>query len=180
MHGYGAQELARSFRTVRTNTIRVAEDIPEDNYGFRATPEVRSVAEILAHIAVGTRWARRAHDGRLSFIDFATFGAEMQRQTQEAEALRTKAQILDALRRDGDEFATWLDTLSDEVLAERVAFPPPAEPSSRTRFEMLLSVKEHEMHHRAQLMLVERLLGIVPHLTRDRQAAMAQRQQQHA
>lgn len=26
--------------------------------------------------------------------------------------------------------------------------------------------KEHEMHHRGQLMLVERMLGIVPHLTR--------------
>ena len=41
---------------------------------------------------------------------------------------------------------------------------------------MLLSVKEHEMHHRAQLMVLERMLGIVPHLTRqmqERQAAMA-------
>jgi len=34
---------------------------------------------------------------------------------------------------------------------------------------MLLSVKEHEVHHRGQLMLTERMLGIVPHLTRARQ-----------
>jgi len=40
-----------------------------------------------------------------------------------------------------------------------------------TRFEMLLGVKEHEMHHRAQLFLIERMVGIVPHLTRARQAA---------
>ena len=39
---------------------------------------------------------------------------------------------------------------------------------------MILSVKEHEMHHRGQLMLIERLLGIVPHLTREREARMAQ------
>jgi len=38
-------------------------------------------------------------------------------------------------------------------------------------FEMLLGTKEHEMHHRAQLMVIERLLGIVPHLTRNRQPA---------
>jgi uncharacterized damage-inducible protein DinB len=38
---------------------------------------------------------------------------------------------------------------------------------------MLLSVKEHEMHHRGQLMLIERILGIVPHLTRERQTRMA-------
>ena len=35
---------------------------------------------------------------------------------------------------------------------------------------MLLGVKEHEMHHRAQLMLIQRLLGMVPHLTRHREA----------
>ena len=27
-------------------------------------------------------------------------------------------------------------------------------------------MKEHEMHHRAQLMLIERMIGIMPHLTR--------------
>jgi len=35
---------------------------------------------------------------------------------------------------------------------------------------MLLGVKEHEMHHRGQLMLIQRQLGIVPHLTRARAA----------
>ena len=44
---------------------------------------------------------------------------------------------------------------------------------------MILSVKEHEMHHRGQLMLIERILGITPHLTRRmqerRNAAAAQK-----
>ena len=39
---------------------------------------------------------------------------------------------------------------------------------------MILSVKEHEMHHRGQVMLVQRMLGIVPHLTRQREERMAQ------
>jgi uncharacterized damage-inducible protein DinB len=38
---------------------------------------------------------------------------------------------------------------------------------------MLLGVKEHEMHHRGQLMLIQRLLGMVPPLTRARQQATA-------
>jgi uncharacterized damage-inducible protein DinB len=38
---------------------------------------------------------------------------------------------------------------------------------------MIMSVKEHEMHHRGQLMLVERMLGIVPDLPRAMQARMA-------
>ena len=39
---------------------------------------------------------------------------------------------------------------------------------------MLLGPKEHEMHHRGQLMLIQRLLGQVPELTRRRQAFRAQ------
>ena len=37
---------------------------------------------------------------------------------------------------------------------------------------MLLAPKEHEMHHRAQLMMIQRMLGITPHLTRDMMARM--------
>jgi hypothetical protein len=46
-------------------------------------------------------------------------------------------------------------------------------PPTKTRFEMLLGSKEHEMHHRAQLMLIERMLGIIPHLARQMQERMA-------
>ena len=53
-------------------------------------------------------------------------------------------------------------------LGERVELPM----GSKTRFEMLLAVKEHEMHHRAQLFLIQRMIGIVPHLTRERQQRM--------
>ena len=53
-------------------------------------------------------------------------------------------------------------------------------PSSKSRFEMILGVKEHEMHHRAQLMVMERMIGIVPHLTREMQARMAAMQPSQA
>ena len=41
---------------------------------------------------------------------------------------------------------------------------------------MIMSMKEHELHHRGQLMLVERILGIVPHLTRAMQERFAAQQ----
>jgi uncharacterized damage-inducible protein DinB len=54
-----------------------------------------------------------------------------------------------------------------------MSFPAGAQPPVKTRFEMLLSAKEHEMHHRAQLMVLQRMLGITPHLTREQQARLA-------
>jgi uncharacterized damage-inducible protein DinB len=79
-----------------------------------------------------------------------------------------------ALHNEGEEFASFLELLPDEALGEEVHFSPPIQPGMKTRLEMLLSVKEHEMHHRAQLMVVERMLGLVPHLTRRMQERMAQ------
>ena len=39
---YGGKELAAAFRTVRANTIKTAEEIPESKYDFRAAPDCRN------------------------------------------------------------------------------------------------------------------------------------------
>ena len=69
-----------------------------------------------------------------------------------------------------------LEGLPESFLAEQVTMPPQMQPPTKSRFEMLLGAKEHEMHHRAQLMTLQRMIGQVPHLTRQMQerfAAMA-------
>jgi hypothetical protein len=58
---YGAKDLADSLRTVRKNTLIIAEEIPEAHYGFRAAPETRTVAQILIHIAVVQRMPEQIH-----------------------------------------------------------------------------------------------------------------------
>ena len=169
---YGGQELASAFRTVRKNTIRVAEDIPEDKYDFVAAPEIRTVGRMLTHVAISTRiWEEVHKNGLTTLVDFDFFGM-MDRFNAEEAKPRTKAEIVELLRTEGEQFAAWLETLTPEVLAETVIEPDGK--TAKTRFERLLSAKEHEMHHRAQLMLIERQLGIVPHLTRQFQEVVAQ------
>jgi uncharacterized damage-inducible protein DinB len=168
---YSGKDLADAFRTVRKNTLLVAHDIPADKYGYRATPDTRTVGETLAHVCANTQWVHRVHAvDKKTFITREDFGRYIGDANAYAATLTTRDQIVKALEHDGEAFATWLGSLSDATLAEIVGFPPPLDPPKKTRFEMLLGVKEHEMHHRAQLMLVERLLGIVPHLTRQRLA----------
>lgn len=165
---YGAKELARAFRTVRNNTIKIAEEIPEDKYDFRPAEGCRSVAETLAHVAVMTRVPEQIHfeEHRNSLVGFNFFEL-MGKLQAEAKAPRTKAQILELLRREGEKFANALEGVSEAFLAEQVEYPEGMEPRAKSRFEMLTASKEHEMHHRGQLMIVERLLGITPHLTRQ-------------
>ena len=85
------------------------------------------------------------------------------------------ASCADVLKTEGDKVATFLEGLSDDFLAETVIQPPGMQPATKTRFEMLMSMKEHEMHHRGQLMLLQRMIGLVPHLTRQMQERLAQR-----
>ncbi len=62
MNFYGSKQLADSMRTVRKNTILIAEDIPEASCSYRPTPESRSVAETLLHIAGLTKIDQRIHE----------------------------------------------------------------------------------------------------------------------
>ena len=174
MNYYGAQDLARSFRTVRGNTLTVANDIGEEHYGFRATPETRTVAQLLVHISNITKLQRQVHGvERLTTLEGFDFMGFLGPILADEQVPRTKAEILGALRSDGESFAAWLEGLSDSFLGERVAMRAGMEPATKTRFEMILGVKEHEMHHRGQLMLIERMLGITPHLTREMMARFA-------
>ena len=60
MMPYSGTDLARSFRTVRKNTLQIANEIPEDKWTFRAAPGTRSVAELLARFqAAPTGGGRR-------------------------------------------------------------------------------------------------------------------------
>ena len=172
---YGARELAESLRIVRKNTLQIAEEIPEAQFSFTPTPDTRSVGRLLTHIALGYRFQQQIHaiEGRTTLEGF-DFPALMQKLGDEEAKSRSKAEIIDLLTRDGETWASWVGAQSEDFLGQRVQFPGEP-PTSKSRFEMLLSTKEHEMHHRGQLMLVERLLGIVPLLTRERQARMQAR-----
>ena len=171
---YGGKDLAAAFRTVRNNTITIATEIPEDKYDFKASPDTRSVREMLAHIALSSFFADAIHRNRVTDVAAVNWQEMMATYNAEQEKARTKAEIIALLQTEGDRFASFLEGLTDSFLAEDVKMTPGTEPPSKTRFEMLMSGKEHEMHHRGQLMLMQRMIGLVPHITREQQQRMAQ------
>lgn len=169
---YGGPQLAGAFRTVRRNTIQIAEEIPADNYDFAAAPGVRSVGRLLVHISMVTKLQDDFHRVKqITTIKGYDFGSFMGGLAAAEAKPRSKEEIVALLTTEGETFATWLEGLTTEFLSE--TYTDMSEDNPRTRFEGLLSPKEHEMHHRGQLMLVQRMLGIVPHLTRQMQERMA-------
>jgi len=171
---YGGNELAAAFRTVRGNTLKMAEEIPENKYDFKAAPDCRSIGQTLTHIALGPGFALYLHGNKINDLKQVNFGELMQQVGIEEAKPRTKAETIEFLKTEGEKFATFLEGLPESFLQERVGMPPGAEPATKTRFEMLLSPKEHEMHHRGQLMTLQRMIGQKPHLTRQMEERMAQ------
>jgi uncharacterized damage-inducible protein DinB len=163
---YGGKELGRQFRTVRQNTIQIAEDIPEEQYNHVPAPECRTVGQMLAHIAVAPQMWEEIHGKQraMTLVGFDFPGLAARVRSEESKP-RTKAEILELLRSRGESFAAWLESLPTGILDEMTTVADGS--GAKSRFEQLLGAKEHEMHHRAQLMLIERQLGIVPHLTRQ-------------
>jgi uncharacterized damage-inducible protein DinB len=174
MEYYGGKEMAASFRTVRGNTLKIAEEIPEDKYDFKPSGDTRTVRQLLTHIALIPTIQTHILTSKITEMKDVPFMQLVGKMTAEESMPRTKAEILALLKSEGDRFASLLESLPESTLAERVAPPPGAPQGPRSRFEMLLSVKEHEMHHRAQLMTMQRMIGLVPHLTRQMMERVAQ------
>src|SRR5437762_8849384 len=109
---YGGTELANSFRTVRNNTIQIAQDIPEDKYDFKPSPDSRSVRQTLAHIATMTTFPTMLHGERVPIekIDFAEY---MKKVGAEEAKLQTKAQIVGKQKDAGDAFVKLLEGLTE-------------------------------------------------------------------
>ena len=174
---YGGRELATSFRTVRNNTIQIAEEIPESSYSFKPAEGSRTIGQTLAHIAMATAFQSYVHQNHLESLATVNFPELLQGFGTEEAKPRSKAELIAFLKTEGEKFATYLEGLPESFLAQSVGMMPGATPSTKSRLEMLMSAKEHEMHHRGQLMIMQRMLGMTPHLTRQMQERMAQRVQ---
>src|SRR3989442_7344643 len=106
---YGAKELAAAFRTVRTNTVKIAEEIPESKYDFRAAPDCRTIGEPLAHIAVGPSFQLHIQTNKIDDLKHVNFPELFRKFSAEEARPRTKAEIVAMLKRDGEKYASYLE-----------------------------------------------------------------------
>ncbi len=160
---YGIRQLVDGMRAVRANTILMAGDVPESKYDYRPTPVSRSIAETLVHIAWLATSDRILHEEEhLHALEGFDFPALLAKSAVEEKRGRSKAEILELLRSAGERQAHWLEQQTVAFMSERVQLPGGG---SVSRFEMLLATKEHELQHRAQLTVIDRLVGVVPRFT---------------
>ena len=131
---------------IKTPIIRTAEKVPEDLYAFKPTPEVRSLGQLLGHIADGNFGICGAASGMkppMSGIEKSTTG---------------KAALQKAL---ADSFAfceSALAAMDDKKGAETVKTFLGVQP----RLSVLAFNNSHDWEHYGNLVTYMRLKGIVP------------------
>ena len=125
---------------------KTAEKIPEDTYAFKATPEVRSIAQLIGHIADS------------QFMMCAAAVGEKPAQSGIEKSMTTKAALSKALADSSAYCHKVIDGLSDQKGMEIVKFFTGDTP----RLLVLSFNISHSYEHYGNLVTYMRLNKIVP------------------
>lgn len=156
-------EALESWEDARMGFIAEVENIPEDRFGFRPTPEVRSVRELLVHVLE----VAMMMTGELTREDTdfrrAPWPEMLKEYASDVYEAKTKQQLLALLRSQLDDAAKRFQDAGELHLFQLIKR---FDGKKGTRFAWLQHGIAHEMYHRGQLTLYERQLDIEPALTR--------------
>ena len=137
-------EVKQAYTTIKNNLTKAAEKMPEENYGFQATPAVRPFGELITHVA----------DSQTR--NCAAFKGEQ--KTPNAASKKSKADIVAAIKESFDYCDGAYDSLTDATAAQMVTSPR----GQRSRISMLYGNVTHNNEMYGTIAVYMRLKGLVP------------------
>lgn len=143
------EALAREWTRARDYTKEYLDAMPEESYKFKPTPEVKSFAEQMLHLA----------GGNFNF-GARVFGKANPYQGQNLEKMedKSKTAVMKVVLESYDFVISGVKGMSDTKLDERL----PMAGYNRPRTAVLAAAFEHQTHHRGQTTIYLRLKGITP------------------
>jgi uncharacterized damage-inducible protein DinB len=133
------------YTTIKTDTIRAAEKMPEANYSFRPAPTVRTFGEIVGHIA----------DDQFYFC--STVKGES-KETDIEKTVKSKAELVAKLKEAFSYCDAVYDGFTDAHAAEKVK----TFAGERTKLSMLSFNYAHTYEHYGNIVTYMRIKGLVP------------------
>jgi uncharacterized damage-inducible protein DinB len=134
------------FGMVKNNIIKAAEKMPEENYAFKPTPDVRSFGQLVGHVA----------DAQYMFCA-AVLGKTAPRPGVEKNKT-TKADLVLALKEAFAYCDTAYDGFTDAQAAETVKFFG----GDQAKTTVLSFNTGHNFEHYGNIVTYLRLKGLVP------------------
>ena len=134
------------FASAKTNILRSADKIPDNLWSYQPTPEVRTVAQMFAHIA----------DGQYEFCGMASEGKVVDKGIE--KTAKTKADIVAAVK----EAFAYCDRAYDKITDASAVETVPFFGRQVTRIGAMDFNIVHTMEHYGNLTTYMRINKIVP------------------
>ncbi|MBC8156068.1 MAG: DinB family protein [Bacteroidetes bacterium] len=143
-------QLTADWQRAREFTKEYLDTMPEDGVGFKPTPEIRSFAEQMLHLA----------NANYNFAAMASGKPNpfQGKKLEEMGDLKTKAALTKTVLESYDFVLESIKGMTDAQLAETVKMGP----REMTREVVLAKAFEHQTHHRGQATIYIRMKGIKP------------------
>ena len=141
-----ASEVLRSYTTLKPNVIKAAEKMPDADYQYKPTPDIRTFARIVNHITEA-----QAHT--CTSLNGAAFDAKMV-----PSDTADKATIVAALKASFEECDKAYASLTEANAVEMI----PSGKTKRSRIGFAWGNVSHDNEQYAELSTYLRLKGLVP------------------
>lgn len=144
------ETLVANYERSKGMTLAYIEAMPAEEFGFKPTPEIRSYAEQLLHLAQGT----------FGLTANGT-GADRMYASQNLEqdsTLQSKEEVKRIVNESFDYAISSIKAMDPSSLGEMVERGP----FSVSRLGWIQKADEHITHHRGQCAIYLRLKGIAP------------------
>ena len=137
-------ELKQMYTNIKNNHIKMAEKMPEEHYGFKATADVRAFGQLVAHVADSQARTCSTVNGEQKALN--------------AGAKTSKADLVAALKESFDMCDKAFDALTDAKAAEMISTGQ----RQRSKLGMLAGMVSHSNEEYGYMAVYLRLKSIVP------------------
>jgi uncharacterized damage-inducible protein DinB len=137
-------ELKQMYTGVKNNLTRMADKMPEEHYGFKATAEIRTFGELVAHVADSQAASCSAVNGEPKALN--------------AASKTTKADLVAALKESFAICDKAFDALTDAKASEMIT----VRQRQRSKLGALAGTVSHSNEEYGYMAVYLRLKGIVP------------------
>jgi uncharacterized damage-inducible protein DinB len=148
--------LKMPWNHVKDIVVRAAEKMPEENYAFKPSPDVRSFGQLVAHVA----------DANFMFAAMASGEKPTPRDIEKTKT--SKADLVAALK-ESVAACDKVFALSDAELST----PTKLFGMDTTRFAVVGLIVGHDFEHYGNMVTYMRIKGLVPPSSEPRPAAPA-------
>jgi uncharacterized damage-inducible protein DinB len=136
--------------TIRRNIAEAADAMPAGDYAFKATPQVRSFAELVGHVV------------NANFLFCSQARGEAMPSTTNHERINDKAALTKALTESLAYCDAAYTATTDANFGQLVRLPGPSGDSQASRGSVLVFNTTHNNEHYGNLVVYLRLKGLVP------------------